>query len=123
MEARMLESVFPTDTNPNGRLFGGQLVAWMDKAAGYAAMRCARNQVVTAAIREVTLHVPVNQGDILEFIATVERIGRTSMDVRVDVFREDIVAGTRESCTTGQFVMVSVDENGTPVPVPTTPSS
>ena len=115
----MLESVFPTDTNPNGRLFGGQLVAWMDKAAGYAAMRCARNQVVTAAIKEITMHVPVNQGDVLEFIATVVRVGRTSMDVRVDVFREDIVSGARESCTTGHFVMVSVDKDGTPVRVPT----
>ena len=121
MEARMLESVFPTDTNPNGRLFGGQLVAWMDKAAGYAAIRCARNQVVTAAIKEITLHVPVNQGDMLEFTATVVRVGRTSMDVRVDVVREDAVAGTRESCTTGHFVMVSVDADGKPVAVPSQP--
>ncbi len=118
MEARVLESVFPTDTNPRGRLFGGQLVAWMDKAAGYAAMRHARNVVVTAAIDHIDFRVPVRQGDMVELIARVVGVGRTSMRVQVDVHREDAIAGTRLLCTTGVFTLVSVDEAGTPVPVP-----
>lgn len=118
MEARVLESVFPTDTNPQGRLFGGRLVDWMDKAAGYAAMRRARNVVVTAAIREITFRVPVSQGDLVELVATVESVGRTSLQVRVDAYKEHPTTGHRELCNTGHFVMVSVDPEGRPVPVP-----
>ena len=62
MEARLLESVFPTDTNPQGNLFGGTLVSWMDKAAGFAAMRRARSTVVTAAIEDIAFQVPIVQG-------------------------------------------------------------
>jgi len=118
VEARLLESVFPTDTNPRGRLFGGTLVAWMDKAAGYAAMRRARNVAVTAAIEEINFTVPVRQGDLVELVARVEEVGRTSMRVRVEVFKEDAIHGTRELCTTGRFTLVSVDASGSPVPVP-----
>ena len=66
MEARLLESVFPTDTNPRGNLFGGTLVSWMDKAAGFAAMRRARSVVVTAAIENIAFSVPIVQGDLVE---------------------------------------------------------
>ena len=121
MEARLLQSVFPTDTNPRGRLFGGQMVAWMDKVAGYAAMRHARNVVVAAAIERIEFRVPVEQGDLVELVARVEAVGRTSMKVLVEAFREDPLDGTRELCTTGRFVMVSVGESGRPVPVPPLP--
>ena len=114
----MLESVFPTDTNPRGRLFGGTLVAWMDKAAGYAAMRRARNVVVTAAIERIDFRVAVLQGDLVELVATVESVGRTSLRVRVDVFREDAIGDSRELCTSGYFIVVAVDEEGNPAPVP-----
>ena len=85
MEARLLESVFPTDTNPQGNLFGGTLVSWMDKAAGFAAMRRARSSVVTAAIEDIAFQVPILQGDLVEITATVISVGRTSMRVRVEV--------------------------------------
>jgi acyl-CoA hydrolase len=114
----MLESVFPTDTNPRGRLFGGTLVAWMDKAAGYAAMRRARNVVVTAAIERIDFRVAVRQGDLVELVATVESVGRSSLRVRVDVYREDPIAESRELCTSGHFVVVAVDEAGRPAPIP-----
>jgi acyl-CoA hydrolase len=117
----MLESVFPTDTNPRGRLFGGTLVAWMDKAAGYAAMRQARNVVVTAAIEGIDFRVPVEQGHLVELVATVVSVGRTSLRVRVDVFREDAISETRSLCTTGHFTLVSVDHEGRPAAVPPAP--
>ena len=118
MEARVLESVFPTDTNPRGRLFGGALVAWMDKAAGYAAMRRARNIVVTVAIDQIEFRVPVHQGELVELVARVESVGRTSLRVRVEVFKEDALQSRRELCTVGNFTLVSVDDEGNPIPVP-----
>lgn len=118
MEARVLESVFPTDTNPRGTLFGGTMVAWMDKAAGYAAMRHARNVVVTAAIDRIEFAVGVHVGDLVELTARVESVGRTSLRVKVEAFREDPVAKTRELCTRGEFTMVAIDAEGRPTPVP-----
>lgn len=117
-EARSLEVVFPGDTNHLGTLFGGTLVAWMDRAAYYAASRRARGSVVTRKIDELEFRVPIRTGDFVELVATVESEGRTSMQVTVEVHREDPVNGTRELCTTGHFVMVSVDEAGAPRPLP-----
>lgn len=117
-EARSLEVVFPGDTNHLGTLFGGTLVAWMDRAAYYAASRRARGSVVTRKIDELEFRVPIRTGDFVELVATVESEGRTSMQVTVEVHREDPVTGTRELCTTGRFVMVSVGDDGVPRPLP-----
>lgn len=119
MEARLLESVFPTDTNPQGNLFGGTLLSWMDKAAGYAAMRRARGTVVTAAIEDIAFRVPILQGDLVEVLARVIEVGRTSMRVRVEVTRERPVEGTKGVlCVVGHFTMVSMGPDRTPAPVP-----
>ena len=117
MRATVLESVFPTDTNSRGTLFGGTLLAWMDKAAAYAAVRRARNPVVTAAIERVSFTVPIHQGEMVVLDAEVEREGRTSLRVRVDVFREDPIHGTRELCTVGHFAMVAIGPDGRPTPI------
>ena len=118
MKATLLESVFPTDTNPQGTLFGGQLVAWMDKAAGIAAMRQARRTVVTAAIENISFKVPILVGDLVELKALVVSVGRTSMVVEVEVFREGPFGTDRELCTVGRFTMVALDEDRRPTPVP-----
>lgn len=121
MEARLLESVFPTDTNPQGTLFGGTLLSWMDKAAGYAAMRRARSTVVTAAIDNIEFGVAIRQGDMVEVVARVVEVRRTSMRVRVEVRRENPVnpvPGDTELCTVGNFTMVAMDAQRRPMPVP-----
>lgn len=118
MKATLLEMVFPTDTNPHGTLFGGQLVAWMDKAAGVAAMRRARGPVVTVAIDSIDFKVPVRVGELVELTAEVISIGRTSMRVRVEAIRERPVEGTRESCNVGHFTLVAIDAEHRPTPVP-----
>lgn len=122
MEARLLESVFPTDTNPRGNLFGGTLVSWMDKAAGIAAMRRARNVVVTARIEDIEFRVPIIVGDLVEVNARVVSVGRTSLRVRVDVSKEDPLTGERRLCTTGDFTLVAIGPDRTPVPVPPEPA-
>ena len=121
MEARLLESVFPTDTNPQGNLFGGTLVSWMDKAAGFAAMRRARSTVVTAAIDDIAFKVPILQGDLVDVFAQVVSVGRTSMRVRVEVRRENPIEGTSELCNVGHFTLVAIGDDRRPVPIPSLP--
>jgi acyl-CoA hydrolase len=118
VEARVLEFVFPTDTNHLGTIFGGTLVAWMDKAAAFAAIRRAHTTVVTASIDGIDFKVPIKQGDIAELVARVEGVGRTSLRVRVEVNREDPMDGSRELCTVGYFTMVALGADGRPKPVP-----
>ena len=118
VEARTLELVFPNDTNSLGTIFGGTLVAWMDKAAAFAAVRRARNTCVTAAIEGISFQSPIRLGELVEIYARVESVGRTSLRVRVEVRRENPMDGSRELCTVGYFAMVSVDERGVPQPVP-----
>ena len=117
-EARMLEIVFPDHTNHLGTLFGGQALAWMDKAAFIAASRYARRTVVTARSEQVDFRLPIRQGQLVETIARVVGVGRTSMQVEVDVVSEDLLNGARELCTRGRFVMIALDADGQPAPVP-----
>ena len=118
-ETSMFQLVFPTDTNHLGNLFGGTLVSWMDKAAAYTAIRRAKSTVVTAHIDSIDFKVPIKQADIVEVTARVEGVGRTSMQVRVDVYRENpLESDYRELATVGHFKMVALDSDGRPKPIP-----
>lgn len=122
--ARMLELVFPGDTNHLGTAFGGWVLALMDKVASMAAVRHARSEVVTARMDAVDFHMPIRVGDGVALDAKVIKVGRTSMTVHVDVYREHMASGQQELATSGQFVFVALDENGKPRPVdPLEPSS
>jgi uncharacterized protein (TIGR00369 family) len=112
IEARMIEMVFPEQTNHLGTLFGGQALAMMDKAAFIAASRYARRAVVTASSERVDFHVPVRQGQLVELLARVVATGKTSLTVEVSLFSEDLLTGERKLCTQGRFVLVAVDANG-----------
>ncbi|MES1176421.1 MAG: acyl-CoA thioesterase [Myxococcales bacterium] len=112
LEARMIEMVFPEQTNHLGTLFGGQALAMMDKAAFIAASRYARRAVVTASSERVDFHVPVRQGQLVELLARVVATGNTSLTVEVKLFSEDLLSGERKLCTQGRFVLVAVDESG-----------
>lgn len=116
-EARLQEMVFPHHTNHMGTLFGGQALAWMDKAAFIAASRYARRTVVTARSEQVDFRLPIRQGQLVETIATVVGVGRTSMQVEVELVAEDLLSGERETCTRGHFVMIALDSRGRPTAV------
>ncbi|MFC4426570.1 acyl-CoA thioesterase [Deinococcus navajonensis] len=118
--ARMLELVFPKDTNYHGTAFGGWVLSLMDKAASVAAVRHAGagGNVVTARMDGVDFHVPIRVGDAVALDARVVRVGRTSMTIRVDVYREHMATGEQELATTGFFVFVALDEQGRPRAVP-----
>ncbi len=118
MEARTLELVFPSHANPMGNAFGGFVVGLMDKVGSYAAVRRAKKPVVTVAIGRVEFKVPIKVGDLLEVVARVERVGRTSLTVQVEVYKERFVGSKdRALATRGELVYVAVDEEGRPVPV------
>ena len=116
-EARLIEMVFPEQTNHYGTLYGGQALALMDKAAFIAASRYSRRAVVTASSERVDFHVPVRQGQLVELLACVVATGRTSITVEVKLYSEDLLTGERQLATQGRFVLVAIDADGRTLPV------
>lgn len=111
------EIVFPTDVNHYGTLFGGKAVAMMDVVASIAAMRAAHKPVVTASIDRIDFKEPIRQGNLVETVARVVAIGRTSITVEVELWRVLAESGARVLSTVGKFVMVAIDREGKPTPV------
>jgi len=107
-------AAFPADTNPDGDIFGGWLLAQMDIAGGLAAKERSQGRVVTVSLDRMVFHKPVHIGDILCCYAHEERLGRTSVTFRVQawVLREGI--GPRELVTEGLFTFVALDEHAKP---------
>lgn len=118
VELRLLDMVFPEQTNHYGTLFGGQALALMDKAAFMLASRYARATVVTASSEKVDFHVPVRQGQLVELVARITATGRTSITIEVDLHAEDLLTGDRTLGTRGRFVLVALDAHGRPREVP-----
>ncbi|MEJ2369117.1 MAG: acyl-CoA thioesterase [Acidobacteriota bacterium] len=109
--------IMPNDTNPLGSLFGGRAVEWMDIAAGLAARRLSKHTPVTASIERLDFKVPIRWGEIAVVESEVISVGRTSMSVQVDMYREVTETGARQLCTSGLFHMVALDAEGHPTPV------
>ena len=114
---RLTEIVYPEDTNSQGTLFGGHALSLMDRLAFIVASRHTRRPVVTACSEKVEFRAPVKQGELIELEGTVIHVGRTSLRIRIDMHREDLLTGDRSLCTTGEFVMVAVGEDGRPTPI------
>jgi uncharacterized protein (TIGR00369 family) len=117
-EVRIADIVLPNQTNNHGTMFGGDVLALMDRAAGIAALRFCRQPVVTASTERIDFRTPIQRGEIIEAIAKVVFVGRTSMIVRIHIYAEHPLIGDRRICTTGYFSMVALDQAGQPVPVP-----
>lgn len=109
--------VTPNDVNHLGTLFGGRLVALMDQAAFIAGARLSGRSVVTASIEKLDFTVPVRLGELLTVEARVVAVGRSSMQIDVVAYAEDLQSQTRRQATQGRFVMVAVDESGRPAAV------
>jgi acyl-CoA hydrolase len=114
----MTELVMPGQTNSPGILFGGVVLAWMDVAAGVAAMRHSAGAVVTASIDRVDFLLPIRLGDVVVLRAQVNYAGRTSMEVGVRVDTEDPRSGQRRYTTKAYLTFVAVDAEGSPREVP-----
>lgn len=116
-ETEQLRVVIYPDINGFGRLFGGRLLAWIDEVAGATARRhCGRN-ATTVAIDNLYFKSGAYLNDIIVLIGKVTYVGRTSMEVRVDTYRED-TDGTRHPINRAYFVMVAMGDDGKPTPVP-----
>ena len=110
--------VKPGDLNGGGRLFGGSLLSLIDETAGIVAKRHSmRNNVTTAAIDHLVFKRGAFLNDLLVLMGYVTYTGRTSMEVRVDTYVEDI-QGMRRPINRAYFVMVAMDEEDKPTPVP-----
>src|SRR5919198_4819117 len=117
-EVHVTDIVLPNQTNNFKTMFGGEVMAMMDKAAAIAALRFCRKPLVTASSERIDFRTPIHAGEIIEAIARVIYVGRTSMIVRVHIYAEHPLTGERRNCTTGYFSMVAVGAQGQPVPVP-----
>jgi acyl-CoA hydrolase len=114
----MTELVLPQDSNMLGNILGGRVMHMIDIAGAIAAHRHCHRQVVTASVDHLDFLNPVRVGDLIVLEAQVNRAFHTSVEVGVDVFSEDSVAGIRKHTTTAFLTFVAVDEAGKPVPVP-----
>lgn len=111
------KAIFPNTTNHYDTLFGGQALGWMDEVAFITAARFCRCDVVTVSMDRTDFKKPIPAGKIVEMIGRVVRIGRTSIQIEVDLFMEDMFSDTRESAIKGTFTMVAVDDNRRPIPI------
>ena len=107
----------PTDINANGHIFGGWVLSQMDIAAGIVASRRARGSVATVAIDRMEFIEPIHLRDVISVYAEVERVGRTSMGIRIEVLATRDRGETDVKVTEGLFTFVAIDENAHPRPV------
>ena len=117
----MYELVFPSDLNSHGTMFGGRVMAQMDKCAGMCVRRWAHLTPVTASIDAIQFCAPIHQGQMVETTARVVYVGRTSCMVKVAVYADDTETGAKHFCCEGYFTMVGVDADGKPGMLPTFP--
>jgi acyl-CoA hydrolase len=117
-QVEMTELVLPNDTNLLGNLLGGRLMHWMDIAMGIAASRHSGLVCVTASVDRIDFHNPIKLGQVVVLRASVNRVFRTSMEVGVKVYGEDILSGKRLHTNSAYMTFVGLNEEGKPTPSP-----
>jgi len=110
--------LMPHHANPQGTAFGGVIMAWIDMVAAMAAQRHCGREVVTAGIDSLAFKEPIRIGDHVVLKATVNYVSRSSMEVGVEVRREDPYSGKSVVATTAYLTFVALDENRRPTPSP-----
>lgn len=110
----MNELVLPNDTNTLNNLMGGRLLHWMDIAAAISAQKHCNRIVVTASVDNVSFKQPIKLGDVITIEAKVTRAFNTSVEVRLDVWAENIPSGARVKSNEAYYTFVAVDENTKP---------
>ncbi|OYQ43916.1 MULTISPECIES: acyl-CoA thioesterase [Flavobacterium] len=114
----LTDLVLPSETNPLNNLFGGELLARMDRAASIAARRHSRRIVVTASVNHVAFNRAIPLGSVVTVEAKVSRSFKSSMEIFIDVWIEDRESGQRNKANEAIYTFVAVDDTGRPVEVP-----
>ena len=107
----------PGDLNPDGDMFGGWILSQMDLAAYLQARKLTHAKIVTVAMDKVVFHQPVFVGDCLICYATTEKVGRTSITVKIEAQVERKEGRAIETVTEGLFVFVAIDGKRKPIPL------
>ena len=109
----------PADSNANGDIFGGWIMAQVDLAGSVLPARIAKGRITTVAVNQFVFKQPVSIGDLLSFYATVERVGNTSITVRVEVYAERNPADVQVvKVTEANLTYVAIDRDGKPRQIP-----
>lgn len=116
-ETRIFKAVFPSTTNHYDTLFGGTALHLMDEVAFICATRFSRKKVVTISTGQIDFKKAIPAGTLIELVAKVDSVGRTSCKIHVDIFMEQMYSELRETVVSGTFSFVAVDENKKPVPI------
>lgn len=114
----LTDLVLPSETNPLNNLFGGELLARMDRAASIAARRHSRRITVTASVNHVAFNRAIPLGSVVTVEAKVSRSFKSSMEIYIDVWIEDRESGIKTKANEAIYTFVAVDETGRPVEVP-----
>lgn len=117
-EIEMTELILPNDTNLLGNLLGGRLMHWIDVAGALAASRHSNRVVATAALDSLDFRHPVRVGEMVRLKAKITWVGNTSMEVRVDVYCENLRTGNVIKSNKAYITFVALDDEGKPVQVP-----
>lgn len=117
-QVTLSQLMLPQHANPRGNIHGGVIMKLVDEAAALCAMRHAQRQVVTVAIDSMTFHSPVQVGELVTLEASLNRVGRSSMEVEVQVTSEDPLTGECTHTNTAFLVYVALDKDGRPTRVP-----
>ncbi|MDX2345754.1 MAG: acyl-CoA thioesterase [Legionella sp.] len=104
----------PMNTNPHGDIFGGWLVSQMDLAAGILAKQRSRGRAATVAIDSMSFLHPVHVGDVVSCYVSLMHLGKTSMTIKVEVWKEVLATAEKSQVTDGTFTFVAIDESGHP---------
>ncbi len=114
----MVEVVLPQDANVLGNILGGRVMHLVDIAAAIAAHRHSNSHVVTASVDYVDFRNPIRIGELILLRSRINRVFRTSMEVGVKVFSENVLTGERKHTTTAYVTFVAIDDDGRPRPAP-----
>lgn len=114
---KVTKAVFPNTTNHYDTLFGGTALQWMDEVAFITATRFSRQKMVTVSSDKIDFTKPIPAGTIVELVGSIVKIGNTSLEVKVDIYTEEMYSTKREKSISGNFTMVAVDENKKPISI------
>jgi acyl-CoA hydrolase len=116
-EATVSELMMPHQVNNLGHVFGGEILSMVDRAAAVAALRHTRGPAVTVSIDRVDFKEPIFSGELVTCRARVNYVGRTSIEVSVDVVAENLMSGVKRDTNSCLLTFVAIDENHRPTPV------